>query len=142
MLVTTQYVSEAEYCDRVALIADGELVALDTPDELRKLVFGGEMLEVTTERAVDADVIGGVPGITDVRQAGARQLFVTTENAATTTPLVIEALRQAGIGVIGLEEHQPTFDEVFTQLVEQRRATRDQEVVRSQGPEPVGARGG
>ncbi|MDQ3149661.1 MAG: hypothetical protein M3Q38_07030 [Chloroflexota bacterium] len=67
---------------------------------------------------------------------------MTTENAATTTPLVIEALRQAGIGVIGLEEHRPTFDEVFTQLVEQRRATRDQEVVRSQGPEPVGARGG
>ena len=141
LLVTTQHVSEAEYCDRVALIADGELVALDTPDELRRLVFGGEMLEVTTERAVDADVLGGVTGVTDVRQAGARQLFVTTELAATTTPLVIEALRQAGIGVIGLEEHQPTFDKVFTQLVEQRRASRDGQVVRSHEPEPMGARG-
>ena len=126
LVVTTQYVTEAEYCDRVALIADGELVALDTPDELRKMVFGGEVLEVTTERAVDAEILSGVSGITGVRQPAARQLFVTTDDAATTTPQIIEALRQAGIGVVGLEEHQPTFDEVFTGLVEQQRARRDQ----------------
>jgi len=127
LLVTTQYVSEAEYCDRVALIADGELVAIDTPDELRKLVFGGDVLEVTTERAADADMLAGIPGITGVRQPAARQLFVTTEEAATTTPQIIEVLRRAGIGVVGLEEHQPTFDEVFTGLVERRRAARDRE---------------
>jgi ABC-2 type transport system ATP-binding protein len=127
LLITTQYVAEAEYCDRVALIADGELVALDTPDALRKLVFGGEVLEVTTERAADAEMLGSVPGITNVRQPSARQLFVTTEDAATTTPQIIETLRQGGIGVVGLEEHQPTFDEVFTGLVEQRRATRERE---------------
>ncbi len=124
LVVTTQYVSEAEYCDRVALIADGELVALDTPEELRKLVFGGEVLEVSTERAVDADVLAGIAGVTGVRQSEARKLIVTTEDAGTTTPQIIETLRQAGIGVSGLEEHQPTFDEVFTGLVEQRRAAR------------------
>jgi len=124
LLVTTQYVAEAEYCDRVALIADGELVALDTPDELRKLVFGGEVLEVTTERAVDPEALADVAGVTGVRQPAARQLFVTTDDAATTTPQIIETLRRAGIGVVGLEEHQPTFDEVFTGLVEQRRAER------------------
>lgn len=126
LLVTTQYVSEAEYCDRVALIADGELVALDTPDELRKLVFGGDVLEVRTERAVDAEMLATVPGITGVTQPAARQLFVTTDDAATTTPQIIETLRRAGIGVVGLEEHQPTFDEVFTGLVERRRAEREQ----------------
>jgi ABC-2 type transport system ATP-binding protein len=125
LLVTTQYVAEAEYCDRVALIADGELVALDTPDDLRKLVFGGEVLEVTTERAVDPEALAGVSGVTGVRQPAARQLFVTTDDAATTTPQIIETLRRAGIGVVGLEEHQPTFDEVFTGLVEQRRAERE-----------------
>jgi ABC-2 type transport system ATP-binding protein len=124
LLITTQYVSEAEYCDRVAFIADGELVALETPDELRKLVFGGEVLEVTTARAVDPEMLGGVSGITGVRQPAVRQLFVTTDDAATTTPQIIETLRRLGIGVIGLEEHQPTFDEVFTGLVEQRRAMR------------------
>ncbi len=125
LVVTTQYVTEAEYCDRVALIADGELVALDTPDALRKMVFGGEVLEVSTERAVDADVLADIGGVTGVRQPEARKLIVTTEDAGTTTPQIIEALRRAGIGVSGLEEHQPTFDEVFTGLVEQRRTARN-----------------
>lgn len=124
LVVTTQYVAEAEYCDRVALLADGELVALDTPEELRKLVFGGEVLEVSTSRAVDADILASVAGVSGVRQPEARKLIVTTDDAGTTTPQVIEALRQAGVGVSGLEEHQPTFDDVFTGLVEQRRATR------------------
>lgn len=124
LVVTTQYVTEAEYCDRVALIADGELVALDTPDALRKLVFGGEVLEVGTDRAVDPDVLANVGGVTGVRQPEARKLIVTTEDAGSTTPQIIEALRTAGIGVTGLEEHQATFDEVFTGLVEQRRAAR------------------
>jgi len=126
LLVTTQYVSEAEYCDRVALIADGELVAYDAPDELRKTAFGGDVLEVTTERAVDADMLASVPGITAVRQPAARQLFVTTEDAASTTPQIIEKLREAGIAVVGVEEHQPTFDEVFTHLVERRRSPGDE----------------
>ncbi|MGI8829014.1 MAG: hypothetical protein ACR2I5_04465 [Candidatus Limnocylindria bacterium] len=44
------------------------------------------------------------------------------------TPRVIEALRRGGVEVAGLQEHQPTFDEVFTGLVEQRRAARGQPV--------------
>ncbi|MEA2650552.1 MAG: type transport system ATP-binding protein [Chloroflexota bacterium] len=126
LMVTTQYVTEAEYCDRVALIADGELVAYDAPDELRKKAFGGDVLEVTTERPVDGEMLSRVPGVTGVRQPTARQLFVTSQDAASTTPQIIEALREAGIAVAGVEEHQPTFDEVFTQLVERRRAPSDE----------------
>ena len=140
LLVTTQYVSEAEYCDRVALIADGELVAYDAPEELRKQAFGGEVLEVTTARAVDGEILARVPGITGVRQPSARQLFVTTEDAATTSPQIIELLREAGIAVVGLEEHQPTFDEVFTLLVERGRSAREQQAAPADEPVDV-ARG-
>ena len=62
LLVTTQYVAEAEYCDRVAMIVDGELVALDTPDELRQVVFGGEVLEVNAQRAVDPEMLASLRG--------------------------------------------------------------------------------
>jgi ABC-2 type transport system ATP-binding protein len=41
ILVTTQYVTEAEECDQVALIAEGRLIALGTPDELRARANGG-----------------------------------------------------------------------------------------------------
>lgn len=124
LLVTTQYVSEAEYCDRVALIVDGELVALDTPDALRKAVFGGEVLEVLADRDVYPELLAKVPGVLAVTQPGPRRLMVTTGAAATTTPQIMEALQAANVGVVGIEEHQPTFDEVFTGLVERRRAAR------------------
>jgi ABC-2 type transport system ATP-binding protein len=125
LLVTTQYVTEAEYCDRVALIVDGQLVALDEPESLRQMVFGGDVLQVDTARAVDPELIVDLPGVERVRQTGPRQLMVTVQDAGSLTPRIIETLGAAGIEVAGLEEHQPTFDEVFAGLVEQRRAEQD-----------------
>jgi ABC-2 type transport system ATP-binding protein len=127
LLVTTQYVTEAEYCDRVALIVDGELVALDEPDALRQMVFGGDVLQVDTTRAVDPELLTSVPGVERVRQTTPRQLMVTVQDAGSLTPRIIDSLRAGGVEVAGIEEHQPTFDEVFTGLVEQRRAARGAE---------------
>jgi ABC-2 type transport system ATP-binding protein len=122
LVVTTQYVSEAEYCDHVALITDGHLVAMETPDELRRMAFGGDVLEITADRAVDPDVLASVAGVESVRQPGPRTLTAIVSDAAVLTPQIVEAMRAAGVGVAGIEEHQPTFDEVFTELVAARRA--------------------
>jgi ABC-2 type transport system ATP-binding protein len=124
LVVTTQYVSEAEYCDRVALIVDGELVALDAPEQLRQMVFGGDVLEVTTDRAVDPDQLTRLDGVENVTQPGPRTLVVTVTDAGSLTPRIVEALRTQGVTVTGAAEHQPTFDEVFTALVERRRGIR------------------
>ncbi len=126
LLVTTQYVTEAEFCDRVALIVDGELVALDEPEALRQMVFGGDVLQVDTVRAVDPELLSNEPGVERVRQTAPRQLMITVHDAGSMTPRIIDALRTGGVEVAGLQEHQPTFDEVFTGLVEQRRAARGQ----------------
>jgi ABC-2 type transport system ATP-binding protein len=125
LLVTTQYVAEAEYCDRVALISDGQLVALDEPSALRRLVFGGEVLDVATTRAVDPEMVAAVPGLINVRQPEARRLIIVTQQAALATPRIIEELRRQGIEVAKLEEYQPSFDEVFASLVEHRRAAAE-----------------
>ena len=121
LLVTTQYVTEAEYCDRVALIVDGALVALDEPEALRQMVFGGDVLQIDTARAVDPELLNQIGGVTAVRQTAPRQLMATVEDAGSLTPRIIDALRSGGVEVVGIQEHQPTFDEVFTSLVEQRR---------------------
>jgi ABC-2 type transport system ATP-binding protein len=123
-VVTTQYVSEAEYCDRVAMILDGELVALDAPEALRQMAFGGDVLEITTDRAVDPDLLATVAGVESVRQRDPRTLTATVSDAGALTPRIVESIRAAGVSVAGLEELQPTFDEVFAELVAQRRAAR------------------
>ena len=53
LIVTTQYVNEAESCDRVALIADGRLLALATPDELRREAVGGDIVVIETAAIFD-----------------------------------------------------------------------------------------
>ena len=121
LVVTTQYVAEAEYCDRVALIVDGQLVALDEPEALRQMVFGGEVLDITTSRAVDPETLTDVVGVQNVRQTGPRQLVVTVTDVGTMTTRIIDTLRGNGIEVAEIQEHQASFDEVFTSLVEQRR---------------------
>ncbi|HEX6128597.1 MAG TPA: ABC transporter ATP-binding protein [Candidatus Limnocylindria bacterium] len=125
LLVTTQYVGEAEYCDSVALLAEGELVALDTPIALRHRVFGGEVLEIEADAPITPELISGVEEVQSVRQTAPRKLIAVVTDAGTATPRLMETITGAGIGVISLEEYQPSFDEVFAELVRERRAQRD-----------------
>ena len=46
VFVTTHYMDEAEYCERVSIMADGRIEALDTPDNLKKMYNVGTMDEV------------------------------------------------------------------------------------------------
>ena len=121
LLVTTQYVAEAEYCDRVALLADGELVAIDAPDALRRSVYGGDMLQVDAGQPVDPQLLAGIPEVTAVRQPTATRLIVVASDAGAASPRVSEAFAAAGIGLVSIQEYQPTFDDVFTELVGRQR---------------------
>jgi ABC-2 type transport system ATP-binding protein len=125
LLVTTQYVGEAEYCDAVALLAEGELVALDTPVALRHRVFGGEVLEIETDAPITPELISSVGEVQSARQAEPRKLIAVVTDAGTATPRLMEAITGAGIGVVSMEEYQPSFDEVFAELVKERRAERE-----------------
>lgn len=125
LLVTTQYVGEAEYCDSVALLAEGELVAHDTPIALRHQVFGGEVLEIEADATITQELIATVEEVQSARQVAPRKLMVVVTDAGTATPRLMETITGAGIGVISLEEYQPSFDEVFAELVRGRRAQRD-----------------
>jgi ABC-2 type transport system ATP-binding protein len=133
LLVTTQHVAEAEYCDRVALLADGELIAMDTPGELRRSVFGGDVLQVAADRPIDPQLIAGVVEVIAVQQPEAHRLIVTATQAGTATPRLTEAFRAAGVGLVSVEEYQPSFDEVFAELVRRRRAANDETVAAANG---------
>ena len=63
LVVTTQYVGEAEYCDQVAVLARGRLIALAAPEELRRMALGGEVIEIETAQAFDGSPLERVPGV-------------------------------------------------------------------------------
>lgn len=118
LLVTTQSVEEAELCDHVAVLHRGRILALDTPDGLRQGIWGGDLIEITTERPVEGDAFRSVPGISRVRQTGARRVLVVADSAGAATPRIVEAARAQGSGTASIDPYRPSFSEVLAALVE------------------------
>jgi len=126
VIVTTQYVAEAEYCDAVALISEGELVALATPADLRKMALGGDVIEVATRDPIDVQRLPQISGVFSVRQTAPRSLMVIAEDAGVANPRINDAVEAVGNAIESSREYRPTFDEVFTTLVTNYAAHRAQ----------------
>ena len=122
LLVTTQYVNEAEACDTVALIAEGRLVALAPPDELRRLAVGGDVVEVETVAPVDGGLVRSLPTVREVDQVDGTHLRIVLDEASTGIPDVVEAITSRGGEVRSAAEARPSFDTVFATLVERQQA--------------------
>ncbi|HSL75302.1 MAG TPA: ABC transporter ATP-binding protein [Candidatus Limnocylindrales bacterium] len=122
LLVTTQYVGEAEQCDAVLLISDGRVVAAGTPDELRRSAIGGDIVDIETQAPMDAAVLRDVAGVHRLEQRGPTQIRATVDDASTTLPELVEAVNRAGGDLSAAAEARPSYDEVFAILVERARA--------------------
>jgi len=123
LVITTQYVPEAEECDVVALIAGGRLVAFAPPEALRRQAFGGQFLEVETSVEVDTDRLLACPGVDEIRRIAARRLRILSEDPTLTAPAVVAAVEAQGATVTSVHEARPSFDEVFALLVRSAEAT-------------------
>ena len=123
LVVTTQIVSDAEYCDLVAVLSEGRLIALEPPEELRRLALGGDLLQIRTAAAFDAVNIAEVPEVREVRPRTPREFFVFVRDAATALPRVVEAIQAAGGSVVASNEVRPSFDEIFSNLVTHSEAS-------------------
>ncbi len=121
LLVTTQYVAEAESCDRVALIAEGRLLALSTPDNLRRDAIGGDVIVVETAAIFDAAQLADLPAATHVRQDGPGRFTVIVDDAGAALPDVVEAIGELGGEVLSAREERLSFDAVFKALVDRDR---------------------
>lgn len=117
VVVTTQYVSEAEYCDTVALISGGRLIAYAPPADLRRMALGGEVIEVGTKGPFDVRALAPIEGVNHIRQLGPAQLLVFAHDAGLASPRVADAINASGGQVEYSREYRPSFDEVFAALV-------------------------
>jgi ABC-2 type transport system ATP-binding protein len=124
IFVTSQYVTEAEYCDRAAILGRGELVAIGTPEELRTKAMGGDVVEVVAD-GLDRDVLETLRSLDFVqalRRVSYEEVHLTVDDAGAAIPRVLATLADRGVAVKQVEEYRPNFDEVFVRLVEQSDA--------------------
>lgn len=128
IVVTTQYVGETEECDEVALISESRLIALASPEGLRRMAFGGDLLEITTSNTIDAATLAPIPSIVSIRQTGLREIQAVVDDAATDLPALVDAISEAGGEIATAREARPSFDEVFSELVARDRRERAEAV--------------
>ncbi len=127
LFITTQYVAEAENCDLVGIMRDGRLLYIDTPQDLRRKAFGGDLIRlvVDPERAKEAaELLNNQPRVKDARRAFAQPdlILVSTEEAASALPELVAVLRDHGVDVRESEQYTSPFDEVFLELVKREGA--------------------
>jgi ABC-2 type transport system ATP-binding protein len=125
-IVTTQYVTEAEECNDVALISGGRLIAFGPPDSLRREALGGEVVEVTMSGMVDASTLPQPEGVRSVRQTGPRTFELVVDDAGTASADA-EGMAASGGDVESIREIRPSFEDVFAHLVERDRRARGAE---------------
>lgn len=125
MLITTQYIDEAEYCDRIGLMYDGALIAEGRPAELRRQAFGGDLIDVVVAERTPGYLAGlaAVAGVRPTESAPDRAVRLVADDAQRAIPRVLAALQRAGAEVQSVAPYQPTFDEVFVRLIRQHQAT-------------------
>lgn len=127
LLITTQYVGEAAYCDMVGVMDEGRLIHIDTPAGLRRTALGGEVIRliVDAERRYDArDRLQTMPVVHDVRRSheAPDAIYAYVERAAEALPAIFAAMREEPeITVHSAEEYQPPFDDVFVALLDSKR---------------------
>ena len=121
LFVTTQYVNEADSCDKVAIVAKGELVALGTPQELRAQALGGEAIEITADRMTrqHMTILQDLPGVKGIERLKFDQLRIAVDDAQTRLPLIVQTLYEQGLDLDSVDIVELKFDEVFVRLIEQ-----------------------
>lgn len=118
VLVTTHYMDEAEHCHTIGFIYNGKLVALGTPEDLKKTKMHGQILQVECVPLLPAlEAMKDVPEVIEAAMHGAG-LHVVVEDIARDTPAVRQALNRANVRVEAITPVDPALEDIFVSLVE------------------------
>lgn len=122
LFVTTQYVSEAAYCDLVGVISEGRLISIDTPEGLRHRAFGGDIVNFTSENPLDIrdlQEMRRLPFIRNIRSISDTEVRLIVHDAATDIPALVSWCEERECPVKAVEEYTPPFDDVFVEIVKE-----------------------
>lgn len=127
MVLTTHYMEEADHlCERIAIIDNGHIVALDTPQNLKD-ALGGDVIILGVEDEKAAGMLCGLydsathdstthdPNAQEritARQKD-RDVFITIKDGGHKIPRLLRIAADAGIVVLSVDLHRPTLDDVF-----------------------------
>jgi len=119
VVVTTQLIEEAERCDSVGIMREGQLVAHGTPEALRERANLPQTVEIEADQldGTDISAIWVLPGIRNARLVSPTRLRVEVADAKAAMPAVAAALHDRGRALQRVETRDASFEDVFLEFV-------------------------
>jgi len=116
VVVSTSYLDEAERCDRVVLLHEGEVLALDTPEELLTLLPGEVVSIVGPDPRKTRDLIRGMPDVASTALFG-NSVHAVLDGGGEARNRLAEGLVAAGLPSDKVEPVEASLEDVFLHLV-------------------------
>lgn len=120
IVITTHYMDESENCDRLGLMSRGVLVAVDTPLNLKRRAYGGDVIEVTVKGFRDALVgfqkLGSIISVNS-QADGLCSVRVVVKDSEKVLPIVPSFTESIGLKLIGVRQVQVSMEDAYVKLV-------------------------
>jgi ABC-2 type transport system ATP-binding protein len=134
IILTTHYMDEAEkLCQRIAFMDNGKLLALDTPENLKRSMPAGELIEIGFDR-FDERLIPEIQSHDLVISVEAKvdKLLISAKNGSSLIPLLLSDFERFGIVITSISIRSPSIEDVFLAITGNKIAQTDSE---EPGPE-------
>lgn len=119
VLLTTHYMMEADQlCDRIAIIHEGKIVALDTPSQLKRMIKGEIFLKMEIHPDIPLDWLStmeDVSGYSSKEKGGTVDLKIMMDDESAVGPVVSQITAKGGT-IDYLYKEEPTLEDVFVKL--------------------------
>ncbi len=120
ILLCTHNLFEAEaLADRIAIIRQGQIVALGTPDELKQRLLGPPLMEVQLVRPLDG-LVSYVSDLVDIVERGDRWFRYRTDDPQRINPALVQRLTAVDTGVVTVSQVRRDLEAVYLRIVEDR----------------------
>jgi ABC-2 type transport system ATP-binding protein len=116
VFLTTHYIEEADHlCDRIAILVQGRIVVLDTPEEIKKQVRAQSVIRAKLSRVPDGSLLQGLRTLGELEVEG-RTISLKVEKTSESLNGLFGLASREGVSVEALETGQPTLEEAFVEL--------------------------
>lgn len=116
MMISTHNMEEAEsLCRRIAIIDYGKIIGLGSPDELKRDVMGGEVVDVSFSQLPESakDALEKLPIVKKVSKGTNGNLMILVERGSEALPRIVEAVNANGGAIKSMTLRESTLDDVF-----------------------------
>jgi ABC-2 type transport system ATP-binding protein len=118
IFLTTHDMDEAnQLCDRVAIINEGKIVAIDAPEKLRMATSGMHSVEVSFDNVVSPEALANIPGVNAIKKLGDKYRLYTANPGELVVSLANYSSSH-GLKVISLNILVPSLEDAFVALTE------------------------